>query len=171
VTRSCPGGVIHGFRSAVPAPSPYPAAVVTVRRDINATASAVWDVIADGWLYPTWVVGACRMRAVDPAWPGVGAQLHHSAGVWPVLINDTTTVLVSVPKRELVLRARGWPLGEAEVRLTLSEHAGICEVEMTEDAVSGPGTLVPGPARAASIAPRNAESLLRLAYLAEGGAR
>jgi hypothetical protein len=145
--------------------------VVTVRRDVNATASALWAVLSDGWLYPTWVVGASRMRSVDAAWPGVGAQLHHSVGVWPMLIDDTTTVLVSVPKRELVLRARGWPLGEADIRLTITEHNGSCEVEMAEDAVSGPGTLVPGPARTASIAPRNTESLLRLAYVAEGRSR
>ena len=27
--------------------------------------SAVWAVLADGWLYPVWVVGAARMREVD----------------------------------------------------------------------------------------------------------
>ena len=145
--------------------------MVTVRRDINAPASTVWAVLSDGWLYPTWVVGASRMRAVDTAWPSVGAQLHHSVGVWPALLNDTTTVLASVPKRELVLRARGWPLGEADIRLTITENGDGCQVEMAEDAVNGPGTLVPHPVRQATIAPRNAESLLRLAYLAEGGAR
>ena len=159
------------YRAAAPLVPTYPSEVVTVRRDVNAPASAVWAVLADGWLYPTWVVGASRMRAVDAAWPGVGAQLHHSVGVWPVLINDTTTVLASVPKRELVLQARGWPLGEADVRLTLTEHGGSCEVEMAEDAVSGPGKAGPRPGPAGRDRPRNAECLLRLAYLAEGGAR
>jgi uncharacterized protein YndB with AHSA1/START domain len=157
--------------AAVASGPPYPHAVVTVHRDVNAPAAAVWSVLADGWLYPTWVVGATRMRDVDPAWPGVGAQLHHSVGVWPMVLDDTTTVLASVPKRELVLKARGWPMGEAEIRLTLTEHSGSCEVEMAEDAVSGPGRLVPGPLRQAAIAPRNTESLRRLAYLAEGGSR
>jgi hypothetical protein len=145
--------------------------VITVRRDIEATAAAVWGVLSDGWLYPTWVVGASRMRAVDPAWPGVGAQLHHSVGVWPLLLNDTTTVLASVPKRELVLRARGWPMGEATIRLTLTEHEGGCEVEMAEDVASGPAQLIPTPVRAAVLVPRNKESLRRLAYLAEGRSR
>lgn len=159
------------FHAAAAAPSPYPAAVITVRRDVQATASAVWSVLSDGWLYPTWVVGASRMRAVDSAWPGVGSELHHSVGVWPVLLNDSTTVLVSVPKRELVLRARGWPMGEATIRLTLSERGGACEVEMAEDVASGPGKLIPTPVRAAAIVPRNTESLQRLAYLVEGGSR
>ncbi|HYH31364.1 MAG TPA: SRPBCC family protein, partial [Pseudonocardia sp.] len=97
--------------------------MVTVRRDIDVPAGTVWAVLADGWLYPSWVVGASRMREVDPAWPGVGAQLHHSVGTWPMLLNDTTTVLASVPMRELVLRARGWPMGEAEIRVTLEDRA------------------------------------------------
>ena len=50
----------------------------------------VFAVLGDGWLYPTWVVGASRMRAVDPAWPAEGAHLHHSLGAWPVLFDDDT---------------------------------------------------------------------------------
>jgi hypothetical protein len=149
----------------------YPFRVVTVRRDIDASPGTIWAVLADGWLYPSWVVGASRMRAVDPAWPGVGAQLHHSAGTWPLLLDDSTTVLASVPKRELVLRARGWPAGEAQIRLVLEERVGGCEVVMSEDAVRGPGRLVPEPLRSLAIGPRNVESLRRLAYLAEGESR
>ncbi|GAA0929887.1 SRPBCC family protein [Pseudonocardia zijingensis] len=149
----------------------YPSAVVTVRREIGAAADAVWAVLADGWRYASWVVGASRIRAVDPAWPGVGAQLHHSVGMWPLELDDTTTVLACVPKRELVLRARAWPLGAAEVRLTLEDRADGCEVVFEEDVCAGPGLLVLPPVRSALIGPRNAESLNRLAYLAEGGSR
>jgi hypothetical protein len=145
--------------------------MVTVSREIDASPDAVWAVLSDGWLYPSWVVGASRMRLVDPAWPAVGAQLHHSVGVWPALIDDTTTVLASVPKRELVLRARGWPAGEATVRLTIEEHAGGCVVVMAEDVASGPARLLPRPARTALIAPRNTETLRRLSYLAYHGSR
>lgn len=52
--------------------------------------SAVWAVMSDGWLYPVWVVGAARMREVDDHWPAVGSWLHHSVGIWPLLINDNT---------------------------------------------------------------------------------
>jgi uncharacterized protein YndB with AHSA1/START domain len=145
--------------------------VVTVRREINAPVDAVWAVLADGWLYPSWVVGASRMREVDPAWPGVGAQLHHSVGTWPLLLNDTTTVHACVPKRELVLRGRAWPVGEAEIRLTLEERADGCEVAMSESPRSGPALLLPSPARSALIGPRNTETLRRLAYIAEGESR
>ena len=43
-----------------------------------------------------------------------------------------------------------------------------CTVAMAEDAVTGPGTLLPRPLRQLAIGPRNVEALRRLAYLAEG---
>jgi uncharacterized protein YndB with AHSA1/START domain len=64
-------------------------------RTINATPEKVWEVLSDGWLYPLWVVGATRMRDVDQAWPQVGAKIHHSAGVWPAIVDDNTEVLGS----------------------------------------------------------------------------
>ncbi|HET7761097.1 MAG TPA: SRPBCC family protein, partial [Phycicoccus sp.] len=59
-------------------------------RTMNAPAARVWNVLADGWLYPVWVVGATRMREVESSWPAPGAQLHHSFGVWPAMISDST---------------------------------------------------------------------------------
>ena len=41
-------------------------------------------------------------------------------------------------------------------------------MSITEDAVTGPGRLVPMPVRQATILPRNREALRRLAYVAEG---
>ena len=65
----------------------------TTTRTVSATPEQVWEVLADGWLYPLFVVGASRMRDVDESWPAVGARLHHSVGTWPLLIDDTTEVL------------------------------------------------------------------------------
>jgi uncharacterized protein YndB with AHSA1/START domain len=145
--------------------------VVAVRRQIEAPPEAVWDVLSDGWLYPSWVVGASRMRAVDAHWPEAGAELHHSVGAWPVLLNDTTSVLRSAPNSVLVLRARGWPMGEAGVELRLEPRGSGCEVLMLEDVVTGPTKVLPGPVRTGLIGPRNAETLQRLAYIAEGRSR
>src|ERR1043165_7866722 len=61
----------------------------TNKRLVDATPDQVWSVLADGWLYPLWVVGASRMREVDDEWPEPGARLHHSVGTWPLLIDDT----------------------------------------------------------------------------------
>jgi hypothetical protein len=44
-------------------------------------------------------------------------------------------------------------------------------VLLAEDAVKGPGALVPRPLRQAAIIPRNKEALHRLALIAEGRAR
>lgn len=54
-------------------------------------------MLADGWLYPSWVVGASRMREVDVKWPASRSRIHHSVGVWPALIDDHTKVLESIP--------------------------------------------------------------------------
>ena len=141
----------------------------TISREVDAPAEAVWAVLADGWLYATWVVGASRIRDVDAGWPAVGTKIHHSVGLWPALINDTTSVERAGPPHELVLTARGWPAGEAHVHLSVEARGeSRCVVTITEDAVSGPVTLIPAPLRHRLLAPRNRETLLRLALLAEG---
>src|SRR6476469_10361131 len=84
-----------------------------LERETTATPAQVWDVLADGWTYASWVVGASRVRSVDPSWPAPGALIHHSAGAWPLLLDDETEVVESEPGRRLVLQARGRPLGAA----------------------------------------------------------
>lgn len=141
--------------------------MVVKERVFNASPQAVWDVLTDGWLYPLWVVGATRMRDVDATWPQQGAKIHHSAGVWPAVLDDNTEVLESDPGRFLRLRARGWPIGEAEVSITLTPSGAHTVVEIAEKAVSGPGALIPAPVEAVMMKWRNSETLRRLAYVAE----
>ena len=138
---------------------------------INATPQAVWEVLSDGWLYPVWVVGATRMRAVDDDWPAVGSRIHHSAGVWPWLVNDDTEVLAVQPLRKLELRAKGWPLGEAKVAIELADLGGRTRVTIREDAVAGPGSMVPSAVRQPLLKWRNTETLRRLAFVVEGRTR
>ena len=139
----------------------------TNSRVVAATPEQVWRVLSDGWLYPLWVVGATRMRDVDEHWPAVGAQLHHSVGVWPLTIDDTTEVLAEKPPEMLRLRARAWPGGEAEVELHIAPEDEGSRITIKEDAVKGPGLLVPAPVRHLQLAWRNVEALRRLAYLVE----
>ncbi|WP_068324906.1 SRPBCC family protein [Janibacter terrae] len=135
---------------------------------INASTDDVWSVLSDGWLYPLWVVGASRMRDVDEDWPAVGSRIHHSVGVWPGLIDDHTRVLAQEPQQSITLCARAWPMGEAEVRITLTPAGDRTEVTIVEDAVSGPALLVPGIARQPGLKWRNSETLRRLRLLVEG---
>lgn len=139
-------------------------------RRMSCTPEDVFAVMADGWLYPSWVVGASRMRSVDEAWPAEGTQLHHSFGVWPVLIDDTTEVREYDAPRRIVLRARGWPMGEARVVIEVRPSDDGCVVRITEDAVAGPGAWVPRWIMNPPLHLRNAETLQRLAFLAEGRA-
>lgn len=140
----------------------------TERRRCKAPASAVWDVLSDPWLFASWVVGASRIRDATGRWPAEEALIHHSVGIWPLLLDDTTSVVSSVPGSELVLRARGRPLGEAHVELRLEDEPGGCTIVMTERAVSGLGTRLPRPVHDAVIGVRNREALRRLALIAEG---
>jgi uncharacterized protein YndB with AHSA1/START domain len=145
----------------------YVLLMISVERVIKTTPQRVWNVLSDGWLYPVWVVGASRMREVDNTWPQIGAKLHHSVGAWPALVNDNTEVTESEPLQLLALRARAWPVGEAVVRLHLQAEGANTRVVIEEDAVSGPGQLVPKPVRAPGIKWRNVETLRRLAFIAE----
>ena len=143
----------------------------TTTRSVSATPEQVWEVLADGWLYPLFVVGASRMRDVDESWPAVGARLHHSVGTWPLLIDDTTEVLEVEEGRRLLLKARGWPAGEAHVDISLRPDGDATLVTMEEDATAGPGVLVPKPLRDAQLHWRNVEALRRLAFVVEGRTR
>jgi len=147
-----------------------PAAIdssLTVKRDTTATRQQVWEVVADGWTYSQWVVGNTRMRAVDPRWPAPGSRIHHTIGVWPLVLNDETEVESSTPPEELILLAKGRPLGGARIVLRLFDIQDGCRIEMAEVPVGGPLNLVPRRLSLAAATPRNRECLARLAALAE----
>lgn len=142
----------------------------TVSQLFTSPAADVWRVIADGWLYSGWVVGASRIRDVDAEWPRQDARLHHSVGAWPLVIDDSTRVTAVEPGRSLELVARGWPMGEAKVEITLEDRGDQCLVTIAEDAIRGPGKLMPKFLRDPLISARNRETLRRLELMAVGGA-
>ncbi|WP_165070346.1 SRPBCC family protein [Marisediminicola senii] len=131
----------------------------------------LFNVLTDGWLFPSWVVGAARIRDVDESWPAEGSKLYHSFGMWPMLLDDTTTLEEWDAPHHVKLRARGWPMGEAFVQIDVKPRGEGCIVRMIEDAILGPGRIVPQFMRDPMIHMRNTETLHRLAYMAEGRAR
>ncbi|WP_156756987.1 SRPBCC family protein [Actinokineospora pegani] len=138
-----------------------------VTRVVDVPAQSLWAVIADGWTYAGWVVGASHIRRVDQTWPTVGSHIHHSVGSWPLTIDDTTEVLRMEPQRLIELNARAWPTGEARVRIELDPvTADSTRVRIVEQASSGPGALLPKPLQDAMLVPRNRETLSRLTDLA-----
>lgn len=142
-----------------------------VSRVVGTTPAKVWEVLADGWSYPLWVVGATHMRDVDPDWPAVGTRIHHSVGVWPLMLEDDTEVVAMEAERRLELRARAWPTGAARVQIGLTAVDDGTRVTMNEFVESGPGRLVPGAVEGLMLRLRNAESLARLATIAENRSR
>jgi hypothetical protein len=91
-------------------------------------------------------------------------------GAWPLVIDDSTRVAAVEPGKSLELTARGWPIGEAKVVITLEDLGTQCRVTIAEDAVRGPGLAIPKVLRDAVISTRNRETLKRLELMAAGGA-
>ena len=137
-------------------------------REMACAPESVFEVLAEGWLFPTWVVGASRMRDVDADWPAVGSRLHHSFGAWPVLINDETVSTEWDPPRRAVMVATGWPIGEARISIDVKARGEGSVVRLQEEAIAGPPRYLPDRLFDLLLHRRNAETLHRLAYLAEG---
>jgi hypothetical protein len=146
--------------------------VIEVSREVGTSPDNVFAVLADGWSYAGWVVGNSHVRKVDPGWPQVGTRIHHSAGAWPVQLSDSTEVVAVEPGRFLELDAKLWLFGAARIRFTLTPtyigHG--TQIVMAEEAVRGPGSLIPAAVQALLLRPRNEESLARLGDLAVGRA-
>ncbi len=139
-------------------------------RRVQASIDEVWSVVANGWMYSGWVVGASRIRDVDFTFPAAGSNLHQSVGIWPLLIDDVTTVVSVEPRRSLVLQVRSRPWGEGRVRLRLVEQGPHTVIEIDEEITRGLGRWLPRSAQVPLMNWRNRECLDRLAHLAERGA-
>jgi uncharacterized protein YndB with AHSA1/START domain len=137
-------------------------------RLIHASVDDVFAVLTDGWSYASWVVGASRIRDVEPGWPQPGHSIHHSVGAWPLLIDDTTTVVRYEPLRLLELKVRAWPTGEGTVEFVATSKENQCHLVMREQMTKGPATIIPKAVADLILNARNKETLQRLALLAEG---
>lgn len=136
-------------------------------RSFACTPDDVFDVLSDGWSYANWVVGAARVRDVDDSWPDAGSRIHHSVGLWPLLISDTTSVQSIQRPHHVVLKVRAWPAGAGQVRITCEQTGAETLVTMEEEAVAGPARFLLPPVQDVLLHWRNTEALRRLAYLAE----
>jgi hypothetical protein len=132
-------------------------------RTINTTPERIFAVLADGWSYASWVVGAAHIRDVDAGWPAVGTRIHHRVGPWPLQLDDQTMVRSLKPGKALELDAQMWPLGAAVIRLWLEPvSATSTRIHMDETLTSGIGRLLPKVVQAPLLRSRNAEALRRI---------
>lgn len=147
--------------------SEMPSDLIEVHAETTATPQEVMEVLEDGWLYALWVVGASHIREVDPGWPKPGTRIHHAVGVWPFLIKDSTHAKTYDSSGVLEMVARGWPMGEAFIRIEVTGTESGSRITLGERVISGPGKVI-RPLEGLVVPPRNREALQRLVALAEG---
>lgn len=139
----------------------------TTSIEIGRSPEHVFGVLLTPEAYPQWVVGARRIRGVDPDWPKEQSAFHHTVGVWPVLVEDHTRILEADRPSRLKLRARAWPFGEADVTIRLESRGERTLVTLHEEPVEGPVRTVWNRFADAAGHVRNSISLVRLKRLAE----
>lgn len=135
---------------------------------VDAAPEEVFDALLDASNYPQWVVGAKRIRHVEPEWPAVGSGFHHTVGLGPAVLHDETRIVTVDRPSLLVLDARARPSGRAEVRFHICPaDEGGTELVMEEDPVSGPAAWIPRFALDPIIDRRNRRTLRLLRELIE----
>lgn len=137
-----------------------PFSPVEVRTDIPTPPEAVWAVISDPETYPAWLVGAQRIRGVDPEFPRPGSEFAHSVGpTGGTTVDDRTEVAdVDAPHRlDLVVHAGPFT---ADVELLVLPAPDGSEVRLREQPTGVWAVL--GPLLRPILHVRNAESLRRL---------
>jgi hypothetical protein len=147
--------------------------VTTTEIDIDAPPHVTHAVIADATTYPQWLVGAKRIRTVEPDWPAEGSSFHHAVGAGPLVIRDKTTVLLHPDESLLELKAHIGPLGSAVVRFRVEgrDDGRSSHLAIDEEPADGLVRVLwqtPGrPLVAAGLWGRNAVSLQSLRALIE----
>jgi|SRR5690242_19782355 len=128
----------------------------------SASREAVFDVLDDPFAYPRWVIGARRVRNVDPSWPAVGSRFHHAIGTAAGELHDSSKVLQRDPPERMVLEVRFRPTGVARVDIRVRSEGDGSVIEMEETPTGGPVSRLPGFITDPILSLRNVLSLRRL---------
>ena len=111
---------------------------------IPAPRSEVWRALVDVRTYPSWLIGARRIRAVDDGWPAPGTAFHHVVGIEGVLtIADNTCSVAVDEERRLELDVRARPFIRATVVFELDDHPDGTEVRLEEHPIGVHRVLAP----------------------------
>jgi uncharacterized protein YndB with AHSA1/START domain len=143
--------------------------VSTTSTHIDASPERVFDVLDDARTYEFWVVGCKDIREVDRDWPAEGSAFHHSVGLGPLTVKDSTTIVERERPHRLELRARARPAGIARVRFEVAPSGAGAQVTIEEAPIEGLPAKLHNPAQDHLIHRRNQETLRRLKWLAERG--
>jgi len=138
---------------------------------VEAPPEAVWEVLADPYAYPRWVVGSKETTEADPQWPSPGTKFRVRVGGGPLFFPDLTRSREVDDGRRIVLDAGGGPWVGARVEITLEPDGDGTRVTLVEDPAGPFAPLRALPPVQLGIRVRNVESLRRLKRLAEERAR
>jgi uncharacterized protein YndB with AHSA1/START domain len=138
---------------------------------VDASPSEVFAVLEDPDAYAQWVVGARRIRRVDPDWPREGSEFHHAIGVAGAELHDSSKVVERNPPHRIVLDVRFRPTGTARVEIEVEPVERGSRITIAERPSSGPVVWVPLALIDPVLHLRNAWSLQRLRCEVEQRAR
>jgi uncharacterized protein YndB with AHSA1/START domain len=111
------------------------------RIELPAGREKVFEVLIDPYSFPKWVVGAKRIRGVDPDWPRPGSAFHHASGAGgDVTVKDKTELITMNPPLSLVLQAYLRPLGIVRIRIELDRGSSDGTTLLTIREAPAPGT-------------------------------
>jgi uncharacterized protein YndB with AHSA1/START domain len=110
--------------------------------DLPAPPHAVFEVLSDPRTYPDWLVGAKRIRHVDPAFPAPNAEFGHTVGAGPVTVDDTTEAVDAKPPYRLELEVHAGPINGTVV-FVLSASADGTLLTFRERPTGPAGALTP----------------------------
>lgn len=111
------------------------------RIELPAGREKVFEVLIDPYSFPKWVVGAKRIRGVDPDWPRPGSAFHHASGAGgDVTMKDKTELITMNPPVSLVLQAYLRPLGIVRIRIELDRGSSESSTLLTMGEAPAPGT-------------------------------
>lgn len=135
---------------------------IEVWAELPAPVEDVYDVLADPETYPAWLIGAQRIRSVDPDFPRPGSEFQHSVGPAPeASVDDRTRALEADRPHRLDLEVHAGPFhGVVDFELHRSA-AGTSEVCLRESATGALALLT--PLLRPIVYARNGRSLRRLA--------
>ncbi len=94
-------------------------------------------VLEDPRSFERLVAGARKVRRFDTRWPDEGTVIHHTVGITPFLIRDTTKVTRIVRPELLRLEARARPLGVFTVEFEFADDPSGCLMKVREKPSSG----------------------------------
>ncbi|MFJ9100780.1 SRPBCC family protein [Streptomyces sp. LUP47B] len=140
-------------------------------RLINASPSAVWDVLADGHRYAEWVVGTSHSEPVRGQWPHKDAAIRFQVPLGPFKLANETVVRRCDEGVDLELEAHAGPLGTARIAIELRPWGEHCLVIVDEHPLQGAGGRLHNVGFEAVIQMRHRTMLSRLARLCENGVR